>query len=169
MFAGNYAPEGWLPCDGRLLSVQQNNVLFSLLGTTYGGDGVSTFAIPNLQCRVPIGAGQGPNLQPVAQGKTGGAESVELTEANIPVHTHLLNATSTVGNNPMPTGAMHAYSSPASTNTDPEYTVPPASPKFVQMNPGIVSYEGGIQTPVSVVQPYFTTSMIICVGGTYPS
>src|SRR5580658_7527465 len=88
MFGFTFAPSGWAFCNGQLLSISQNTALFSLLGTTYGGDGVSTFALPNLQSRVAIHFGQGSGLSPYVQGQTGGAENVTLTQNQMPQHTH---------------------------------------------------------------------------------
>src|ERR1700687_5445426 len=86
MFAGNFAPTGWALCNGQLLSISQNTALFSLLGTTYGGDGISTFALPHLQGRVPIHAGQGAGLSPYTQGQASGSENVTLIVTQMPVH-----------------------------------------------------------------------------------
>src|SRR5271155_3610803 len=88
MFGFTFVPQGWAMCNGQLLPISQNTALFSLLGTTYGGDGVSTFALPNLQSRVPIHQGQGTSLSPYVPGQTGGAESVTLTLSQIPAHFH---------------------------------------------------------------------------------
>src|SRR3954469_17756273 len=88
MFAGNFAPAGWELCDGQLLPISENETLFNLIGTTYGGDGQETFALPNLQSRVPMHAGQGPGLQNYTLAETGGVESVTLTTQQIPIHNH---------------------------------------------------------------------------------
>ena len=90
MFGGNFAPLGWAFCDGQLLAIAQNDALFSLIGTTYGGDGQSTFALPDLRGRIPIHQGQGPLLTPRQIGETGGSETVTLTPAQLPTHTHRL-------------------------------------------------------------------------------
>lgn len=87
-FGFNYAPAGWMTCAGQVLSIAQNNALFALLGTTYGGDGVQTFALPNLQGRMPIGMGNGAGLSPRPIGQIGGSEAMTLTTANMPAHTH---------------------------------------------------------------------------------
>ncbi|MDE2463523.1 MAG: tail fiber protein, partial [Alphaproteobacteria bacterium] len=92
IFAGNYAPEGWHFCDGSLLSVSNNDALFALLGTTYGGDGASTFGLPDLRGRVALSMGQGPGLQNYTAGQKAGSEMVTLTIPNIPAHSHTLNA-----------------------------------------------------------------------------
>src|SRR5512135_3640495 len=94
IFAGNFAPTGWAVCDGQLLPISQNTALFSLLGTTYGGDGKSTFALPNLQGSFTIGQGQGPGLSLRDLGETGGSESVTLLNNQMPAHSHALMAIS---------------------------------------------------------------------------
>lgn len=93
-FPYNFSPRGWLPCDGQLLPIAQNTALFSLLGTTYGGDGRTNFGLPDLRGRFPMGAGQGPGLSPRELGEQVGAETVTLTTAQIPVHNHGLRGTS---------------------------------------------------------------------------
>src|SRR5947207_3767288 len=92
MFAGNFAPKGWALCDGQLLPISQNTALFSLLGTTYGGDGKSTFALPDMQGNVALHAGQGPGLSQRFLGETGGEEFVTLLQTEMPIHSHSLNA-----------------------------------------------------------------------------
>lgn len=94
MFGFNFEPQGWAFCDGRLLPISQNAALFSLLGTTYGGDGVSTFALPDLRSRVPVSLGQGEGLSSYAEGQAGGTETVTITPAQMPAHTHAVNASS---------------------------------------------------------------------------
>ncbi|OSY89527.1 hypothetical protein WH52_02525 [Tenacibaculum holothuriorum] len=88
LFAGNFAPRGWALCDGQLLAINQNSALFSILGTMYGGDGRTTFGLPDLRGRLPIHVGQGPGLTPVSQGQKGGSEHVTLTIPNLPPHSH---------------------------------------------------------------------------------
>src|ERR671935_142066 len=92
MFAGNFAPAGWMFCDGQLLPLSQNTALFSLLGTTYGGNGQSNFALPDLQNRAPMHPGQGPGLSLHDLGETGGSETVSLLESEIPAHSHTMSA-----------------------------------------------------------------------------
>src|SRR5205807_363325 len=99
MFAGNFAPVGWAFCNGALIPISENDALFNLIGTTYGGDGQSTFALPNLQSRIPVHVGPG-----FALGQTGGVESVTLTTSQIPSHTHLVLSNSTAGDSSSPAG-----------------------------------------------------------------
>ena len=102
-FAGTYAPQGWEICDGRLLPVRGNEVLYSLIGTTYGGDGVNNFGLPNLMQRVIVGKGQGTGLTNRELGQTGGASNVALTVNNLPVHTHSFNVSNVIGDQATPT------------------------------------------------------------------
>ena len=92
LFGGNFAPQGWALCNGQLLSISQNTALFSILGTTYGGDGIQTFALPNLQGRVPIHWGQGAGLSAYNLGQSGGSENVTLLVNQIPAHSHLVSS-----------------------------------------------------------------------------
>src|SRR5271163_210009 len=108
MVGFNFAPLGWALCNGQILSIAQNSALFSLLGTTYGGDGVSTFALPNLQSRVPIHQGQGTGLSPYIIGQSGGVENVTLTSAQIAQHNHLININNTPGTSANPTSNIQA-------------------------------------------------------------
>ena len=104
LFTGNFEPNGWGFCDGRLLSIAQNTALFALLGTTYGGDGVVTFALPDMRSRVPVGAGNGPGLTPRIQGEIGGQEGVQLTVNQLPSHGHTALCSTSGGNLTSPTG-----------------------------------------------------------------
>ena len=161
MFAGNYAPQGWAFCQGQLLSISQNTALFSILGTTYGGDGRVTFALPNLSGRVPVGVGQGAGLTNRQLGEMSGTETVTLTTAQMPAHSHTVNAVTADGNQNLPTNSF-----PANTKTlDKEYsTVAPNT----TMNPTMIGVSGGSQ-PFGVMQPSLGMNYIICVNGIYPS
>src|SRR6185503_14662217 len=108
MFAGNFAPRGWAFCEGQLLSIAQNSALFSILGTTYGGDGQTTFALPDLRGRAPMQWGQGPGLTPRFLGESSGAENVTLISTQMPAHTHALNASGAQGDAPTPSGTVNA-------------------------------------------------------------
>lgn len=111
LFAGSYAPEGWALCNGQLLAIADNEALFSLIGVTYGGDGRTNFAVPNLQCRLPVGAGQAPGLSNYALGQSGGTPAVALTADQMPAHTHGFNATSAAATTTQPGGAGFATAS----------------------------------------------------------
>ena len=160
MFAGNFAPVGWQFCEGQLLPISENETLFQLIGTTYGGDGQETFALPNLQSRIPVHAGQGPGISQNYQlAETGGVESVTLTTQQIPVHTHALlgsgagATTQTPGGNVAAVAAAQVY---ASANSP------------TQMSNQSVSPIGGSQ-PHENVQPYLCISFIISLFGVFPA
>ena len=163
MFAGNYAPRGWALCEGQLLSINQNAALFSILGTTYGGDGITTFGLPDLRGRVPVGQGTGPGLTTVSDGQKYGASSVTLTQAQLPSHNHSFALTGVTENGTTnnPSGAY-----PANTGLfDNEYRPDGTQ---VSMGNGTSTATGGSQ-PVSVSQPSIGIRFIICTSGIYPS
>jgi len=162
MFAGNFAPRNWAECNGQLLPINQNQALFSLLGTTYGGDGVTTFALPDLRGRAPIHAGNGPGLIPRTQGSTGGTETTTLSIANLPAHSHTVapNASTEVGTTNIPT-----FNFPANTSVlDKEY----AATSNTIMGTSITRFTGN-NASFSNVQPYGVVRYIICLQGVYPS
>jgi len=159
IFGGNFAPVGWALCDGSLLPIAQNTALFSILGTTYGGDGVRTFALPDLRGRVAVSFGQGPGLSPYQQGQAGGAESSTLTTAQMPSHTHSVGASQT------PTTADPKGAVPAKTADPRVYS---AAPDGTTMNGAMIGATGGGQ-PVSILQPYLVINYIIALQGIFPS
>ena len=161
MFGGSFAPRAWALCDGQLLAIAQNNALFSILGTTYGGDGRTTFGLPDLRGRVPIHAGNGAGLSNYRLGQKGGAENVTLTEAQLPPHQHTINAVAGTGNTSDPTAAHFANTG----DWDNEYSTAPVT---VTMNPGAVASAGSGQQHPNV-QPYQVINFIIALQGTYPS
>ncbi|MCB9737190.1 MAG: phage tail protein [Deltaproteobacteria bacterium] len=152
----NFAPRGWALCNGQILPVAQYSALFSLLGTIYGGDGVSSFALPNLQGRFPVHYGSGPGWQPV-MGQAAGAREVTLTTANLPPHSHALNA-STI----------------RATSTDPANLLPAADGAYGTGAPlttlaaNAVGQTGG-SNPVATLPPYLVVNFIIALEGIYPS
>jgi microcystin-dependent protein len=161
MFAGNYAPVGWALCNGQLIPISQNTALFSLLGTTYGGDGKSTFALPNLQGSSPIGWGQGNGLTDRVLGEVSGSQTVTLLQSEIPAHTHAINAYGDDPadvNQPGPqvilgaTAALSLYSGAASNTT---------------MNQQVLSNFGS-SLPHNNMQPYLTVTFIIAMQGVFP-
>ncbi|HYZ82762.1 MAG TPA: tail fiber protein [Bryobacteraceae bacterium] len=162
MFAGNFAPRGWALCQGQLMSIAQNSVLFSILGTMYGGDGITTFGLPDLRGRVPVGTGQGPGLAPVTQGEIDGSASVTLTITQIPAHNHTLGCSNQAGNQTDPTNHIIAAESQGATQT---YT--DQNPNQT-MNPVSIGAAGGSQ-PHDNMQPYLGMNYIICLEGIYPS
>jgi len=159
--AFNYAPQGWAKCEGQLMSIQQNSALFALLGTTYGGDGVSTFRLPDLRGRVPMGDGSGPGLTPRVLGEMSGSETNTLTIGQMPMHSHTVNASTVDGDQNLPTNSI-----PANTKAlDKEYT---ATAPNTTMSPGMIGVSGGSQ-PVNNMQPYLTLTYIIATQGIWPS
>jgi microcystin-dependent protein len=161
MFGGNFAPAGWAFCQGQLMAISENDTLFNLIGTTYGGDGQSTFGIPDLQGRVPLHSGKGPAVsQTYIQGEKNGVETVTLTTNQIPVHTHALVAST----NPA-TATTASDNITASTNQLKIYTENAASKQFA---PNAITPAGGSQ-PHENLQPYLCISFIISLYGVYPS
>ncbi len=161
MFAGNYAPVGWAFCDGSLVPISENETLYTIIGTTYGGDGQMTFALPDLRGRLPMHSGTGSGLTPRIIGEKGGAETATLTRNQMPAHSHLVNAVSALGNQNDPTGNL-----PANTDTfDKEYSDASAD---IQMKQSMTGVSGGNQ-PFSKVAPYTAINFIISLYGSYPT
>ncbi|MDX1911326.1 MAG: tail fiber protein [Saprospiraceae bacterium] len=165
MFAGNFAPTNWAFCDGSLQSISENEALYSLIGTTYGGDGIQTFALPDLRSRIPIGAGNGAGLPSVALGQAAGTETHTLTQSEMPTHVHVMSAkmttTSNNANGASPaqnlgTASQNIYLAPAAVNT----------------NLGGVNLtlgSTGSNQPFNIVQSYQAINYVICLYGIYPS
>jgi microcystin-dependent protein len=149
-----FAPKGWALCNGQLLPINQNQALFSLLGTTFGGDGRVNFALPDLRSRTPIHVGSGHTL-----GERGGEPAHTLSIAEIPTHTHVLNASSTAGNVPVPPNNVLA-NSPSNI-----YSAPTS---LVSLNAGSVTNVGGSQAHLNL-QPFLTLSFCIALQGIFPS
>jgi microcystin-dependent protein len=154
----NFAPVDWLLCQGQLLSISENEALFTLIGTTYGGDGVNTFALPDLRGRVPVHQGSS-GAGTYVIGQLGGSETVTLLTNDIPSHTHILSAQSGVGSQPSPSGGVWASSALDQFST--------ASPTAT-MAPGQVELTGGSQ-PHDNMAPYLCINFIIAAYGIYPS
>ncbi|PYP82657.1 MAG: phage tail protein [Blastocatellia bacterium AA13] len=155
MFAGNFAPAGWMFCEGQLLPISENETLFNLIGTTYGGDGQSTFALPDLRGRIPLHMGNGFTLA-----ETGGVETVTLTVSQIPAHSHPLLGSSSTGNNASPTSSVVG----AATTFDGYI----ADTTTVNMATTSMSSTGGSQ-PHNNFQPYLCVDFIISLFGIFPS
>jgi len=159
IFPFNFAPTGWAFCNGQLLPISQNTALFSLLGTTYGGDGKSNFALPNLQGNAPMQPGQGPGLSSRDLGEVSGAETVTLQSSEMPVHTHTMNTTNNDANNSQPANRYIGRGQPL-------YAAPPPA-NLQQMAPQILSLAGGGLSHNNL-QPYLTVNFCIALQGIYP-
>jgi microcystin-dependent protein len=163
MYAGSFAPVSWKICDGSLLSISENEVLFTLIGTTYGGDGQTTFAIPDLRGRVPVHVGTGPGLPTVVLGQKSGAESVTMAVGQMPAHTHPLMAQLAEGNSNTPANNIFANTGSA----DPDFALGTVTPDVV-MGTNSVSPVGG-STPISINQPSLAINYIIALYGIFPT
>lgn len=185
LFGGNFEIRGWSFCWGQLMSIAQNSALFSLLGTTYGGDGVTSFALPDLRGRMPIGWGNGPGLSNYVIGQRGGAESVTLLTTNMPAHTHPVDASSL--------SVTPSASTAAGTALTPASTLVPATLPTIGSGPGGVAVNGyaaldktatlapsiiggnitvgmtGGNQPAPIMNPYLAVSYLIALEGVFPS
>jgi microcystin-dependent protein len=159
IFAGNFAPAGWMFCEGQLLPISENDILFQLIGTTYGGDGQSTFALPDLRGRLPIHQGTGPGLSSYILAESLGVEQVTLTVNQLPVHTHPFLTYNTVANTPNPGNNLLALASQVSMFF--------GDPPSVAMNAGAVTPVGGSQ-PHSNFMPYLCVNFILSLFGQFP-
>ncbi|TGE21677.1 phage tail protein [Hymenobacter aquaticus] len=169
LFAGNYAPQNWAICNGNLISIAQNSALYSILGTTYGGNGTSTFALPDLRGRVAVGAILGQGNYPL--GLIGGVETVTLTTQQMPGHTHQLVGNTATGNVASPAGAMlgaatGSISTGDEVTVNPYTTTTPGTP--TPMSPSAIAPVGGSQAHENR-PPFLALNYIICVNGLYPS
>ena len=160
MVGFNFAPQGWAMCDGQLMPINQNTALFSLIGTYYGGDGISTFALPDLRGRTPIHQGAGPGLQSYSVGQVGGEEQVSLTISQIPAHTHALLGQSALGSAASPAGNIWAAQS--------RLNIYSSAVPDVSMAAGSIGTSGAGQ-PHDNRSPYLTVTYIIALEGVYPS
>lgn len=173
IFPFNFAPTGWAFCNGQLLPLSQNTALFSLLGTTYGGDGKSNFALPNLQGSAPMQQGQGQGLSQRFLGQLGGVESVTLLTSEIPVHTHNFQ---TSNNDPIPDDSNPVGKLPAKGSWDDGsnagviayYTPASGNPPLALMAPQALSPAGG-SLPHNNMQPYLTVNFCIALQGVFPA
>jgi microcystin-dependent protein len=160
IFPFTFAPKGWAFCNGQILPISQNTALFSLLGTTYGGNGQSTFALPNLQGSAPMHPGQGPGLSLHDLGETGGSETVTLLESEIPAHSHSLNASKSDGISRLPPGQLPANGIGGIV----AYAAPGALTPF---SPSALTPAGGDQ-PHNNMQPFLTVNFCIAMQGVFP-
>jgi microcystin-dependent protein len=160
IFPFNFAPRGWAWCDGQLLPLSQNTALFSLLGTTYGGNGKSNFALPDLQGRTPMHPGQGPGLSLHDLGETGGSETVTLLESEIPSHSHGMRASNEDGNSRNPGGKYVGIGNNI-------FALSSTNPPLGAMAPEALAPAGG-DAPHNNLQPYLTFYFCIALQGVFP-
>jgi microcystin-dependent protein len=169
MFAGNFAPSGYQLCQGQLLSISQNAALFSILGTYYGGNGTTTFALPDLQCRVPVGTGNGVGLTPVVLGEKAGVGSVTILTANMPAHTHALNCDNNANDTTNLSPATSFVSAQATTGQGgtgvTNFSPGPSNATMAPTSIGIA----GQGLPLNIQNPFLGVSYIIAMVGIFPS
>ena len=160
----NFAPVGWLPCDGRLVAISEYDALFTLLGTTYGGDGITTFALPDLRSRIPVHQGQGPGLSNYVIGQMSGTESVTLTQNQIPAHTHQAYATTAAAT----TGTPGNTVVPGTVSGQTMYVTDTTGGVAFTQAPQAMTTAGGSQ-PHENCMPTLTVNYCIAVSGIFPS
>lgn len=160
LFGGNFAPQGWAFCNGQLLPISQNTALFSLLGTTYGGDGRTTFALPDLQGRAPLHPGQGPGLSPRDLGESGGSATVTLLASQIPTHTHAVGASAADAGERSPAGQRFANDVGSLTSYAAPGSPAPLAPSALGAAGGSAAHNN--------VQPSLGLTFIIALQGIYP-
>lgn len=163
MFGGNFPPRGWQLCQGQLLSIAQNTALFSILGTTYGGNGQTTFALPDLRGRFPMQQGQGPGLSPRTLGQQGGSESVTLLSSQMPAHNHTVQASAADGD---VVGAADAFLASQSRGASLSPYI--GATDGTLMNPAMIGVAGGSQ-PHDNMPPFTCVNFIIALEGVFPS
>lgn len=158
IFCGNFAPNGWAFCNGQLLPISENDALFALIGTTYGGDGQSTFALPDLRGRVPVGTGQGPGLPNIMIGQVGGAENVTLLTNNLPAHNHnvTIGVNTANGDESNPTTFLASSNNAFAEEAD-------------SLLGGVTMQPTGGSQQLPIRNPYLGVNYIICLFGIFPS
>ena len=169
LFAGTFAPKNWAYCQGQIIAIQTNTALFSLLGTTYGGNGTTTFALPDLRGRVAIGAGQGPGLSNYVLGQAAGSETVTLTTANMPAHIHPATATVSVGVSGAGATADDPDGALLTTTNAPFYATGTPGGHLGGVTASAATGPTGNNQPVGIMPPYLALNYVICLYGIYPS
>ena len=174
LFAGNFAPKNWSFCNGATIQIASNTALFSILGTTYGGNGTTNFLLPNLQGRTAIGAGNGPGLSPIALGQASGTETTTLTNSNLPAHIHTAFANANGSNATTGTAAGNLPAVITSRTSAVGYTLRTsvygndAGGAAMAADMVTLAPAGGNQ-PISIVNPYLGMNYVICMYGIFPS
>jgi microcystin-dependent protein len=166
MFGGNFAIKNWALCDGQLMSIVQNTALFSLIGTTYGGNGVQTFALPDLRGRIPVGQGTGQGLTPRTMGEIGGAEQETILLNEMPMHSHAFNATTTDAT--LSNVAPNVLTGKPTVNNSHLYASPGSAGTPTPLAPTVVGISGGSQSHNNIM-PSLCVTFIIALTGIYPS
>ena len=165
MFGGNFAPRNYALCNGQIMAISQNTALFSLLGTTYGGNGTTTFALPNMQGRAPVHQGNGAGIDPVSLGEMAGETNVTLTTGNLPTHTHPISGALIANSNPGETPASNTLF----TNSAPNQLYAAAlGTGGLNLAPQTITMAGG-SLPHNNMQPYLAVSFIIALQGVFPA
>ncbi|WP_411849305.1 phage tail protein [Stenotrophomonas sp. LGBM10] len=164
MFGFGRTPSGWLPCDGRILPIPDNDVLFTLIGTTYGGNGTTNFALPDLRGRLPMNQGQGPTLSPRVIGQVAGSEQVTLTSPQLPPHTHLLAVTTVAATADLPSATVV----PGAVSGETYYVSDITDGTSMTLSPSSVSASGG-DLPHENCMPTLTVQYCIAIYGIFPS
>jgi microcystin-dependent protein len=165
----NFAPQGWALCQGQLLAISQNTALFSLLGTYYGGNGTTTFALPDLRSRVPIGFGQGPGLSNYAIGEAAGQETVPISTSSYPAHAHTLFAAAAGGTTNAPAAMIEAEGQTGGRGGTINLALYSASGTRTPLAPGSLTASGGGGQPHTNVQPYLALNFCIALQGIFPA
>lgn len=167
IFAGSFAPRGWMLCQGQTLSLNQYTALFSIIGTTYGGDGQTTFQLPNLGGRAPLGTGNSPGTSRYEYGQIGGTENVTISPQQMPAHTHTMSVNTEAPTVGLATNAFLGFNANTETgDAIPFYSA--TATAGASLNPGAIAPSGGSQ-PLNVVTPYLAMNYIIAFEGVYPS
>jgi microcystin-dependent protein len=169
LFAGNFAPRNWAYCDGSIIAIQTNTALFSLLGTTYGGNGTTTFALPDLRGRVAVGTGNGPGLTPRTLGEVGGTETVTLTLGQLPAHIHPATAAVSVGVSSAGANSDDPDGSLLTTTGSAFYTTGAPTGHLGGVSASVTVGIAGSNQPVNIQSPYLALNYVICMFGIFPS
>ncbi len=169
IFAGNFAPRSWMYCHGQLVSIAEYTALFAIVGTTYGGDGQVTFALPDLQGRVPVGTGQGPGRSDYELGLEAGSESTTLLNINLPQHTHTATMTAQVGVTNATANSDDPDGSLLTTTGEPFYATGSGIGSLAGVTAAVTTGIAGSNVPFSNKSPYLAINYIICVEGIFPS
>lgn len=169
MYTGfNFAPVHWAQCSGQLMAISQNTALFSLIGTFYGGNGVTTFALPDMRSRVPINQGAGLGLSPYVVGEEGGTENASLTTSTIPTHTHQLVASTSKATSKTPASDSMLGRAVATTQLPFVYIPSGQATTFNNMAATVIGAGGGSSVPFEIIQPILTVNCNICLAGVFP-